>query len=206
MSEPVGTESIMTQLEAWASNDALIAPDRFACPHYGACNASVNQELREGKGCCMSYVGPQYGKWFRLAVVGMDHGDFELATFEERQRGILDYYIKGRNKFNPHYAGVVKTTAAVLGKSGAYCQNSCTESCEATNNEDCVINRIAQPNLVKCAPRHARKQNFDGKVGHEGQLRSPSSSRASHPSTGDDYLSRGSKPRDNEARVRACRN
>ena len=23
----------MTQLEAWASNDALIAPDRFACPH-----------------------------------------------------------------------------------------------------------------------------------------------------------------------------
>ena len=29
---------------------------------------------------------------------------------------------------------------------------SCTRSCATTNDEDCVIKRIAQPNLVKCAP------------------------------------------------------
>lgn len=143
----------MTQLEAWAGDGALIAPDRFACPHYGACNASINQELREGEGCCMSYIGPRYGSGFRLAIVGMDHGDFMRATFDERQRGIVDCYVKGQNNFNPHYAGVVKTAAAVLGKSGAHCQTSCTQSCDATNNEDCVINRITQPNLVKCAPQ-----------------------------------------------------
>jgi hypothetical protein len=153
MSEPIGTQSIMTRLEAWASNDSLITPpDRFACPHYGACNASINQELREGEGCCMSYVGPHYGNGFRLAVVGMDHGDFEPATFEIRQRGILKCYIEDRKKFNPHYAGVVKTAAAVLGKSGTHCQTFCTKSCDSTNNTDCVIRRIAQPNLVKCVP------------------------------------------------------
>ena len=79
MSEPVGTQNTIRQLEAWANNDALIAPDHFACPHYGGCNASINQELREGEGCCMSYVGPQYDSGFRLAIVGMDHGEFELS-------------------------------------------------------------------------------------------------------------------------------
>jgi hypothetical protein len=153
MSEPAATRDIMTQLEAWASNDARINPSCFACAHYAACNASINQELEQGDGCCMSYVGPRYGAGFRLAVVGMDHGDFMRASFDERQRGILDCYVKGRNHFNSHYAGVVKTAAAVFGKRGYHCQTPCTKSCDAANNENCVIKQISQPNLVKCAPR-----------------------------------------------------
>jgi hypothetical protein len=115
--------------------------------------------LRKGAGCCMSYVGPQYGNGFRLAIVGIDHSDFAPATFEERQREMLDMYIKERKterkNFNQNYAEVVKMAAAVLGKSTDHCLTACTKTCETKNNEDCVLNRITQPNLVKCVPQMA---------------------------------------------------
>jgi hypothetical protein len=155
MSEGV-TGSVIAHLEKWATEDARIAPDHFACLHYKACNASVDEDLQGGKGCCMSYVGPNYGEDFRLAIVGMDHGDFESFTFEGRREGIQNCYVRKRKKFNQHYAGVVKTAASILGKSGDHCRVHCLRSCHATKPETCVIDRISQPNLVKCTPR---KQN-----------------------------------------------
>lgn len=152
MSESGGTGSVMAQLEKWAIEDARIAPDHFACLHYKACNVSVGEELQGGEGCCMSYVGPKYGEGFRLAIVGMDHGYFDSATFEGRRDGIQDCYVNKQKKFNQHYAGVVKTAAAILGKSGDHCREHCLQSCHATKPETCVIDRISQPNLVKCTP------------------------------------------------------
>ena len=90
----------------------------------------------------MSYVGPEYGEGFRLAIVGMDHGEFTSETFEERQVGIQDCYLNRQEAFNQHYAGVVKTAAAILGKSGGHCRTHCLQSCHATKDEACVINRI----------------------------------------------------------------
>lgn len=153
MSAPAETDSVLGTLELWGQFDAKISPpDQFKCSCYTACNASINQELREGEGCCMSYVGPRYGQGFRLAVVGMDHGEFHSATFKGRQSGIDDCYLRERCNFNPHYAGVVKTAAAILGMSGSDCRTQCVQACHAGDGSNCVINRIAQPNLVKCVP------------------------------------------------------
>ena len=51
MSEQPETESVIIRLQRWAANDAQIAPDHFACPHYEACNASVEEKLQGGEGC-----------------------------------------------------------------------------------------------------------------------------------------------------------
>ncbi len=146
------TKDVIAHLEKWASKDALIAPDHFGCRYYDGCNASVGLALRGGDGCCMSYVGHQYGVGFRLAIVGMDHGKFNHQTFNERRQRILDRCVQEGFK-RRHYAGVVKTAAAVLGKAGGYCRDNCAERCCANKDERCVLNRISQPNLVKCCGR-----------------------------------------------------
>src|SRR5947208_1044164 len=152
MPASLNPKTVMTQLERWAAYDAQIAPDHFKCPYFEKCNASVNGELRGGEGCCMSYVGHRYGRDFRLAVVGMDHGEFDSSTHRQRQEGIQNVYVRDGNEFNQHYAGVVKTAAVILGKSAVHCRLNCTASCHRTPDARCVINRIAQPNLVRCVP------------------------------------------------------
>src|SRR2546425_897579 len=107
MPQSLNAQTLMTQLEQWAA-EAQIAPDDFKCPYFEDCNASINGELQGGAGCCMSYVGPRYGDDFRLAIVGMDHGEFYGGTHKERQEGIQNHYVHDRKDFNPHYAGVVK--------------------------------------------------------------------------------------------------
>jgi uracil-DNA glycosylase len=109
----------------------------------------------------LSYVGPliqsDNSKSPRLAIVGMDHGDNDSGSFSDRTQSIVDVFIHGGRRFNPHYDGVVRTAAAFLGSFGESCREGCLTSrrCrKADNNDvrDCVLEHIAQPNIVKCVP------------------------------------------------------
>jgi hypothetical protein len=156
----MNNDALMADLNRWAREDARIDPNVFDCRYYDNCNASVNDTLWRGKGCQMSYVGRHYGsnvagEPFRLVVVGIDHGEPEGATFSESRAGIEKWYQAGGKDFNQHYKGVVKTAAAVFGTTGEYCRRMCTTSCQKSHDpsaSQCVIDRIAQPNSVKCTP------------------------------------------------------
>src|SRR5712691_9110336 len=108
-------DALMAELNRWAREDAHIDPKKtFRCRFYKECNASVANNLCEGKYCSMSYVGRHFGAdgAFRLAVVGMDHGEEFAADFEDRRSGIEKTYQKEGGDFNSHYEGVVRTAAA----------------------------------------------------------------------------------------------
>jgi hypothetical protein len=142
--------SLMAELIRWAREDARIDPGTFDCRFYSACNA--HGQLCHGEYCSMSFIGRQFGEGFRLAVVGMDHGDRETANFADRRKGIEDaYQPRGAGWLNPHYQGTVKVAAAVLGSADCA---GCAENakCQRSRGVACVIDRIAQPNVVKCVP------------------------------------------------------
>lgn len=154
-------EALMLDLVSWARGDAHIDPDNFDCRYYSECNKSIGSTLWRGDGCRMSYVGRQYGSTsiddgFRLVIVGIDHGAKGRWTFEECRDELEHWFQKGGCSFNPHYRGVVKTAAAVFGNSGDYCRTNCTKACQQSRDPEarhCVIDRIAQPNNVKCTPK-----------------------------------------------------
>lgn len=155
------SHELMTALEEWAQ-EAKVDPHGFACRFYSECNKSVSESLDGGSTCMMSYVGRQYEQdGFRLVIVGMDHGEAEGADFEQRRGQIEDAYQKGGYNFNPHYQGVVKTAAAIFGGRGNHCRHNCTRFCQKSRNAsaDCVLDRIIQPNAVKCAPNTHKNRN-----------------------------------------------
>jgi hypothetical protein len=105
----------------------------------------------------LSYVGNDYKKQndTRLVIVGMDHGENISGDYEERTQGIEQWYYIDKYLFNPHYKGVIRTAAAILGTEGQQCWKICwpTRQCRGDNqktNSFCVLKRICQPNLVKC--------------------------------------------------------
>lgn len=154
-------KTLMSDLVSWARNDAHIDPDDFDCRYYSECNDSIGNALWRGDGCRMSYVGRQYGSismdnGFRLVIVGIDHGAKGRWTFEECREELEHWVQKGGFPFNQHYRGVVRTAAAVFGSSGDYCRTNCTKACQKSRDAEarhCVIDRIAQPNNVKCTPK-----------------------------------------------------
>ena len=87
-------------------------------------------------------------------IVGMDHGQPVSETFEGRRDQIKGAYQDSPGKnFNPHYAGVVRTAAAFLGEHGVNCAAACKSRCAQSagiSADTCVLNRLVQPNLVKC--------------------------------------------------------
>jgi hypothetical protein len=160
----MNNDALLADLNRWARDDARIDPPTFDCRHYDSCNASANDELDRGAGCLMSYVGRQYGRnatgetgeAFRLVIVGIDHGEPEGGTFEKCRADMEKCYQEGGKNFNPHYKGVVKTAAAIFGKTGEYCREKCRTSCQKSRDPAaawCVIDRIVQPNSVKCTPK-----------------------------------------------------
>lgn len=158
---------LLEKLDKWASG-RKIWPKSFDCPHYKECQASLseNAKLEGGKTCLMSYVGKEYGAAdsgvpFRLVIVGIDHGwrGEQPEDFGGCQTGMEDALYgdgKGTN-FNPHYSGVIRTAAAILGYTGRHCLEVCYERNECVGDrrppgERCLLRLLAQPNLVKCAP------------------------------------------------------
>lgn len=156
----MGNKELLDQLTEWARDIARIDPTRFDCRFYGECDSSIGNALWRGDGCSMSYVGRNYGSnvidgGFRLVVVGIDHGEKGGDTYEGRRTGIEAYYQGDGRPFNPHYRGVVKTAATVFGDTGEHCRQNCTKACQksrASTASQCVIDRIVQPNNVKCTP------------------------------------------------------
>jgi hypothetical protein len=152
-------DALIADLKNW-SRKARIDPNAFDCPYYHKCNASIGNKLQSGKGCLMSYVGREFGVdsgdgAFRLVVVGIDHGEPSGGNFDESREGLEKWYQKGGCDFNQHYRGVVKTAAAVLGSVGEYGRQMCVTSCQKSRDpasSRCVIDRLAQPNAVKCTP------------------------------------------------------
>lgn len=134
------------KLAAW-TRSAAIDPECFACVHSVECQASCKGTLEP----MMTYVGRSYGSRLRMALVGMDHGEPERATVEQRQAGITRSYQELRCNFNPHYRGVVRTAGACLGAFGRSCREECLKRCRG-RGANCVLDVIAQPNLVKCVP------------------------------------------------------
>jgi hypothetical protein len=161
--------TLISELERWA-RDRQVLPQEFKCPHYDCCQESrlcrSYPLLDGGKTCQMSYVGREYGsavsgKAFRLVIVGMDHADSNSGEtngkdFVECQSAIEDcYYGSDTNKFNPHYAGVIRTAAAILGQTGQYCMENCWKKRKCAGDKRpsdtrCVLRSFAQSNLVKC--------------------------------------------------------
>ncbi len=153
-------DALMAELNRWARENARIDPNAFDCGHYDSCNASAGGALWRGEGCQMSYVGRHYGsdaagEAFRLMLVGIDHGEKGGADFDGQRRGIESSYQDGGKNFNPDYKGVVKTAATIFGGAGQYCREMCTKACQKWRNPtaaQCVIDRIARANSVKCTP------------------------------------------------------
>jgi Uracil DNA glycosylase superfamily len=158
---------LLSRLDEWA-RERKIWPRQFGCPYYQECQASLAEgaKLDGGKTCLMSYVARDYGEPvsggpFRLVIVGIDHGwrGDKTEDFGGCQRGMEEVlYGGGQGKnFNPHYRGVIRTAAAVLGQSGRHCLGACYERKECAGDRcpqdaRCVLRSFAQPNLVKCAP------------------------------------------------------
>jgi hypothetical protein len=165
----MNNDSLMDRLKVWSRERAQIDPDSFDCRFYAECNASIHERLQGGSGCQMSYVGCGYGAntdSFRLVIVGMDSGEGEDKVgkdFDAARMSIEGWYQKDGCPFNPHYQGVVKTAAAIFGSSGQNCARLCDKSCQKSNIGaiDCVIDRIAQPNLVKCTPKDQKSRQSE---------------------------------------------
>lgn len=164
-------EALMAILVSWARDEARVYPTAFDCRYYDECNASVGNQLQGGAGCLMSYVGRQYGssaigEGFRLVIVGIDHGEPGGGTFEDRRNRVEnDHQNEGSSFFRAHYKGLVRTAAAVFGRTGNYCRQRCTKACQKSCDPDatsrCVIDRITQPNLVKCTRRDLENANTE---------------------------------------------
>ena len=133
-----------------------------------------------GDGCMMSYSGRHYAdgareEAFRLMIVGLDHGEHGFASYRGRQSSIEGYYVYNTNKFNSHYAGVVKTAAAVLGQEAGNCGADCARSgvCRKARGDTqafCVIEQIMQPNIVKCVRMEKTSNAIRRHKGNGGQL------------------------------------
>lgn len=157
-------KELMDDLNKWSTDVATINPLKdFECAWYKECNSSIGETLNRGNTCLMSYVGRQYGdgtqSTFRLAIVGMEHRSYDpVGSYEDRRDGIESYYQVEKHDFNQHYRGVVKTAAAFLGAAGKFCETNCVKKCaramgmHADGISECVLEKIAQPNMVKCAP------------------------------------------------------
>jgi hypothetical protein len=154
--------ALLPSLEAWARDEARISPDAFACRFFEGCNRSVGGNLGPGTGCQMSYVGRGYAPEeapsdFRLVIVGMDHGERSCGDYEATRASLEKWYQVGGEPFNQHYRGVVRTAVAVFGDGASHCRANCTSRCSGGDQPGtagtCVINRITQPNVVKCTPR-----------------------------------------------------
>lgn len=160
------TDNLLSELANWA-RERRILPEEFACAQYEQCQESRRRRnlplLDGGKTCTMSYIGRQYGasvagRTFRLVIVGLDNGDPDSGNFVQRQEGFEDWYYKQQEDFNQHYAGVIRTAAAVWGQAGRHCWENCwkngkASSCAGEKRLDgakCVLLSFAQPNLVKC--------------------------------------------------------
>jgi hypothetical protein len=149
-------EALMAELDAWAA-EARVDPRGFDCRFYDRCNVAP-VELDRGNTAVMSYIGREYGEpsimpMPRLMIVGMDHGQPCHMTFEGRREQIEGYEEAPGEDFNQHYKGVVRTAAAFLGGYGAHCATACKARCSrsgGTTVDACVLDRLAQPNLVKC--------------------------------------------------------
>lgn len=136
-----------------------ILPEVFSCPLYAACYSSTHGMMDGGDSCSMSFVGPDYETMrAKVACIGIDHRDNVSSNYLERTNGILNHYQANGCKFNPHYQGVVRTAAAFLGGFGEQC-NACwpgpARCCRMATDptvQDCVLDRIVQPNSVKCVP------------------------------------------------------
>jgi uracil-DNA glycosylase len=105
----------------------------------------------------MSYVGVRYAMNLsaRIVMVGKDHGCGGCADFHGRRQKIREYQSpQNKQKFNAHYRGVVRTAAALLGSVTTCSACYDTNMCQLSNGGGpyCVLDLIAQPNLVKCAP------------------------------------------------------
>jgi len=151
----------ITELTNW-SKEVAIDPDQFSCRNFASCAASVHGNLGPGTSAMMSYVGPQYdagelANSFSLAIVGMDHGDVDSGSYTERTNDIISFYRVGGAPFNPHYAGVIRTAAAILGRTAKRCEAECVTRCNGASDDQqpCVLERIFQPNVAKCVPTHA---------------------------------------------------
>lgn len=150
---------INEKLNNWACKEEKICPQNFDCKYYSSC--SNGAKLDRGKTSVMSYIGRKYdlANEFRIAIVGIDHGTTDSNTFDQRRSIIEDCYQNNKDgHFNPHYKGVAKTAAAFFGKAGDFCKSNCHVSCQksANKNAACVLDRITQPNLVKCVPEGVR--------------------------------------------------
>jgi hypothetical protein len=143
----------LAALDEWARLRGINDPDNFTCCFLELCK---RHRLVDGKQCCNSYVAPGYSATpddFRIAVVGMEHGSKAFETHESRRELILRAYCiadREQSSFNGHYEGVVRIAAAIFGESAKDCASGCTTICQ--RYKSCVINRIAQPNLVRCTP------------------------------------------------------
>jgi uracil-DNA glycosylase len=146
-------DALMSKLARWAREDAKIDPHAFCCPFYKGsegCNESIGGKLN-GKLATMSFIGRRYASAdFRLVMVGMDHGEDFGDDFSQRREGIEGHVLN--NKLGQHYRGIVRTAVAVFGKDGEQCRG-CFDSNRCAQSQRCVINRIAQPNFVKCVPQ-----------------------------------------------------
>ncbi len=149
--------NLMSNLDDWARTDSNIEPSAFGCQYYISCNDSARGSL--GRGTCtqMSYIGRHYGEAiegsdFRLAIVGIDHGEKERASYVECRDGIENCYQIGGYNFNADYKGISKVASAIFGRSSRRCNEFCSSNCtkNSTGTENCVIDRIARPNIVKC--------------------------------------------------------
>jgi hypothetical protein len=154
---------IMAELDNWAREHARISPDVSTCRYYTACNVAG---LLNGKHCVMSYVGRDYGSPGvvpRLVLVGMDHAGKERGDYIYRRSGIEHWYQEGRGKFNPHYKGVVRTAAAVFGSEAEFCEKTCLNNgkCQKSSvpSASCVLDKVAQPNAVKCVSELAKNSD-----------------------------------------------
>jgi Uracil DNA glycosylase superfamily len=144
----------INQLKDWA--DVHIGNNaEFKCLYYAACNKSINHELGKGEGCCMGYIGRDYGRGFKLVFVGIDHGEFDpFSGLQENRQWIEENYI-GRPmefRFNQHYVGVVRHSAMLLGHPACQCQRECCSTSHPSVSS-CVLKKIAQLNIVKCVPK-----------------------------------------------------
>ena len=157
---------------------SMLAPS--AAPSTPPATGQSAELSPRGDGCMMSYSGRHYAdgareEAFRLMIVGLDHGEHGFASYRGRQSSIEGYYVYNTNKFNSHYAGVVKTAAAVLGQEAGNCGADCARSgvCRKARGDTqafCVIERIMQPNIVKCVRMEKTSNAIRRHKGNGGQL------------------------------------
>lgn|SRR5574337_62521 len=153
MPEPTKMKGYIELLERWSREACIVPGPRFNCKYYHDCDASIKHQLRRGEGSCMGYIGRNYGNDFKLIFVGMDHGEFSpSSTYSDNYDWIQEHYVSGNDHFNAHYRGVVKHGATIFGISASHCKSSCLNWCHRSNDADCVLNLVAQLNIVKCVP------------------------------------------------------